>query len=192
MAALLDVFRGNIYLEKLIEDQNRLFEEFLRIVTLLGLLMTSIAIVRAVESNGMAVMAAELPDWAFAVAAIAMWGVVWLVWMSQKIILGAAGRLTLSTGFTDTLGRLRRVLLALLWLFCVPVMLMYALSAGMEGNVIWWILVSVAGAMVIYLLFRTYRLFIEEKVSIFYWILYICGVEIFPVSLAALLLVRFI
>ena len=100
------------------------------------------------------------------------------------------GALTLSQPFTAQIVLLKRTYFALAVIVSSPALLLFALCPPGRGGV--WFTVIVAELTVTALLYfrETLNLFLSKKVSILHWFLYLCTVEIFPISLLWLLAVR--
>ena len=101
-----------------------------------------------------------------------------------------AGALTLSQPFIAQLMLLKRTCFALGMILISPPLLLFALCPQGTGGV-WFCIIAVdlAAAAVLYLK-ETLNLILSKKVSILHWFLYLCTVEVFPVSLLWLLAVR--
>mgnify|MGYP003623758188 CR=1 FL=1 len=108
----------------------------------------------------------------------------------QYAVLKTAGSLTRSQAFVARLINLRKLVFALATIILMPVLFVLATGHETATQVATAIMIMGASVLVIFLLRRTYMLFIEQKISILYWILYLCGVEIFPVSFLILLVVK--
>ena len=108
----------------------------------------------------------------------------------QTIAVRLAGALTLSQPFIAQLMLLKRTCFALGMILISPPLLLFALCPQGTGGV-WFCIIAVelAAAAVLYLK-ETLNLFLSKKVSILHWFLYLCTVEVFPVSLLWLLAVR--
>lgn len=117
-------------------------------------------------------------------AAIAGTGAILLF---QWLVLHLCGAVTLSQPFVNKLLLLKRLYFSLATLTATPALLLFALCAHGSGRL--WLAVAAAACCVALLLYlkETLRLFLAEKVSLLHWILYLCSVEIFPVSFLALL-----
>ena len=98
--------------------------------------------------------------------------------------------LTLSQPFIAQLMLLKRTCFALGMILISPPLLLFALCPQGTGGV-WFCIIAVelAAAAALYLK-ETLNLFLSKKVSILHWFLYLCTVEVFPVSLLWLLAVR--
>lgn len=122
----------------------------------------------------------------FASAAAAVGAIV----LYQYGLLQAVGRLTLSQEVTDGLLRLKTLALTGLVVAATPPALLLALAP--EGSSQVWIVILAAAcilALAAYLR-ETLPLFISKKISVLHWFLYLCIVELFPVSLLWLILSR--
>lgn len=125
------------------------------------------------------------PLLACAVAAAAV-----LVGVCQTLVLRAAGAVTLAQPFIAQLQLLRRTFFTLATLLVAPSLLFFILSAPHTGLFWSWTVIGGSAITSILYLIESLRLFISKKISILHWFLYLCIVEIFPVSLLWLLVQR--
>ncbi len=131
--------------------------------------------------------AAELPQPALALLAAACFALVLLL---QCAMLRLAGALTLTRELTDAVIAAKRSALALYALLLPPVLLCYLpLPAGSGAGILGCIVV-LSGIVLFLFLKSTLELFVAKKVSISHWILYLCTVELFPISLLWQLVAR--
>lgn len=173
------------------ESGNAGFTRFLNIALALGFLFTGIAAVRLCDRPEIVAMLLQEGGGAitlFAALSIALAAL--LFYLYGIMLLRIVGSVTLTVPFTSQLIRLKRGYAALGAVILGPVVLLFALSPS--GNDAIWAGVLAAGSLVTFLLYlrETFALFISKNVSILHWILYLCAVEIFPVSLLWLLVVR--
>ncbi len=168
----------------------RLYENRKNVAGLLGFLIIAgwmsvvVVVIRwLAETDGWAMdMAWKIP---LAVAAVSLAGIYkWLV-------LNISGRLVLQDELTHKLILLHALLMGRIALYGLPFALFYALSPSGEGQ--WWL--RLWGIVCIYrsVLFvgKSLSLFLIKKISILHWILYLCTVEVFPVTLLILLVNRY-
>ena len=112
------------------------------------------------------------------------------IMLYQAATLGIAGSVTLSQPFTGQLLLLKRTYFALVVLTLSPPLLFYALCPPGTGSV-WFYVIAIELLLTVLLYLReTLHLFISKKISILHWFLYLCIVEIFPLSLLWLLAAR--
>lgn len=107
--------------------------------------------------------------WMFVVAA--QLGLIWII-----------GRVTLTSDLSSDLVGRKSQYFSLASILAIPFSLLYVLSPPGVGG--WWIWVVVAIVSVAVLLFLkdSLLLFISKKISILHWFLYLCCVEIWPIS----------
>lgn len=97
--------------------------------------------------------------------------------LNTAIMTSLLRREGMMRGFTLTKSRLLHI--AVVWIF--PILLLSA----MEGENLFFTYIAIIQIVIfigIYL-FRSLLLFTSQKISILHWILYLCAVEIFPLSL---------
>ncbi len=168
----------------------RLYENRKNVAGLLGFLIVAgwmsivVVVIRLLaETDGWTMdMAWKIP---LAVAAVSLAGIYkWLV-------LNLSGRLVLQDELTHKLILLHALFMGRIALYGLPFALFYALSAAGTGQ--WWL--RLWGIVCIYraVLFvgKSLNLFLVKKISILHWILYLCTVEVFPVTLLILLVNRY-
>ncbi len=168
----------------------RLYENRKNVAGLLGFLIVAgwmsvvVVVIRwLAETDGWAMdMAWKIP---LAVAAVSLAGIYkWLV-------LTISGRLVLQDELTHKLILLHALCIGRIALYGLPFALFYALSTAGTGQ--WWL--RLWGIVCIYraVLFvgKSLSLFLVKKISILHWFLYLCTVEVFPVTLLVLLVNRY-
>jgi len=180
-------------IELLVADSStdeRLYENRKNVAGLLGFLIVAgwLSIVAVVirllaETDGWTMdMAWKIP---LAVAAVSLAGIYkWLV-------LNISGHLVLQDELAHKLILLHALFMGRIALYGLPFALFYALSPAGSGQ--WWL--RLWGVVCLYraVLFvgKSLSLFLVKKISILHWILYLCTVEVFPVTLLVLLVNRY-
>ena len=177
--------------QRLSEDQGSSgFSRFLHIVTAIGMLFLGVFAVK----YGDALMPRLLTDTLSHGAVLAMSLLATLACTAivacQTALVRIAGAVTVSQPFVSQLMLLRRTYFALAVIVTSPALLLFALCPRGTGNV-WFSVITIELAMTAFLYLKeSLNLFISKKISILHWFLYLCTVEIFPVSLLWLSLVR--
>ena len=101
----------------------------------------------------------------------------------QNLLLGLIGVVTHSLGEVAALLRIRLVYFVLATLLAAPLLLVAMVGQGV-GYSVWLNIGFIAIAVSVILFVReSIGFFISKKVSILHWILYLCTVEILPLSL---------
>lgn len=174
------------------ESGNAGFTRFLNIALALGFLLAGVTAVRLCDRPDIAQELLSMGNGSTLSLLLALGvGLLFLlVYLYGILLLRAVGGVTLTSGFTTQLIRIKRGYAALGAIILAPVILLFALSP--LGSDTLWAGVLTAGWLITFLLYlrETFALFISKKVSILHWILYLCAVEIFPVTLLWLLVVR--
>lgn len=165
------------------------FSRFLNIATTIGMLFMGVMAVKYGDSlmpsqletlSHGAVLALSL------LATAACYGVV----LYQMTVVRLTGAVTLSQPFISQLVLLKRTYFSLGVIVTSPALLLFALCPRGTGN-IWFCIIIIELAVTAGLYLReTLNLFIAKKISILHWFLYLCMVEILPISLLWLLTVR--
>ena len=166
------------------------FSRFLHIVTAIGMLFLGVFAVK----YGDALMPRLLTDTLSHGAVLAMSLLATLACTAivacQAALVRIAGAVTVSQPFVSQLMLLRRTYFALAVIVTSPALLLFALCPRGTGNV-WFSVITIELAMTAFLYLKeSLNLFISKKISILHWFLYLCTVEIFPISLLWLLTVR--
>lgn len=174
------------------ESGNAGFTRFLNIALALGFLLAGVTAVRLCDRPDIAQELLSMGNGSTLSLLLALGvGLLFLlVYLYGILLLRAVGGVTLTSGFTTQLIRIKRGYAALGAIILAPVILLFALSP-LGSDTIWAGLLT-AGWLITFLLYlrETFALFISKKISILLWILYLCAVEIFPVTLLWLLVVR--
>lgn len=130
-----------------------------------------------------------------------LWGGGWLVVPAvmlvllavmgvQSAVLHVVGKLTFSTEFIRMLCAKRLSLFASMTVTGTPAVLLAALSGGVWADVAAGLFVAVTVAHLALYAGRSFLWFIDRKVSILLWILYLCAVEAMPFGIFAVGLSR--
>ena len=108
----------------------------------------------------------------------------------QWLLLRTVEALTLTQPLVGQLRQLRTLYFAAVTVLAAPTLLLLALCPPHTGK-LWFALIVIELSVTLFLYIKeTLILFLSKKVSILHWILYLCSVELFPVSLLWLLAVR--
>ena len=185
------ISRDNTSGERLSEEPGgNSFSRFLNVTTAIGMLFMGVIVVKYGDtlmtprfgqtlSHG-AVLALSL-------LATAAWCAVVLF---QSSLIRISGAITLSQPFTSHLALLRKTYFALAVIITSPTLLLFALCPRGTGGV--WFFVGAVELIITAVLYlkESLNLFISKKISILHWFLYLCTVEVFPISLLWLLAAR--
>lgn len=188
--ALLSTAGSKLFEEKLLDDQSYTFTLFLNYVIGFGCLVGGVIVVKYIDMAMGYDVAASLPPWSVHLLAVAVTLAIGIIALYQRLVLILIGNVTYSTPFTDRLRYLKKIILSLFIIVASPVVMMLSLNASAAQEVVSYIFLGLFAALLAMFVYKTYLLFIEQNVSILHWFLYLCTVEIFPVSIFVLIVLK--
>ena len=166
------------------------FSRFLNVTTAIGMLFMGVVVVKYGDALMPQRLVAMLPHGAVLAMSLFATAACTAVAAFQLLATRLIGALTLSQPFTSQLVLLKRTYFALAVIVTSPMLLLFALCPRGTGG-IWFTVIVAELAITAMLYFReTLNLFLSKKISILHWFLYLCTVEIFPISLLWLLTAR--
>lgn len=190
-------FRGSILLlarmlvlritpEKVFEEQTLFFKQFMTLCSLLGVLVVTGFIVKVGDGMGLDRFLPATSPLIYHGAVLAVLVAVGVIWVYKYLLLKLIGGITRSGDFFRQHGFLTHLYGAVVYLILTPLLLMFSFGSERESRVLFWIILGLLALVGLLYLSKSYRFFVERKVSTLQWILYLCAVEIFPVSLFVL------
>ena len=108
----------------------------------------------------------------------------------QNGLLALAGAITVSRPLTTALNRIKSIYFRLATLLLTPVVLMWVLAPRHQSIIFETVILLELLFVAVAFLRESFLLFMSKKLSIYHWILYLCTVEAFPLSLVCLLAAR--
>ncbi|MFQ7386674.1 MAG: DUF4271 domain-containing protein [Alistipes sp.] len=166
------------------------FSHFLNVATAIGILFVGVMTVKYGDSLIPDSLIETLPQGAVLALSLLATFACLCVGIFQRGVVRLAGAVTLSQPFISQVVLLKRTYFTLAVIVTSPVLLLFALCPRGTGGVWFCIIVIELIVTAILYLREVLNLFISKKVSILHWILYLCIVEVFPVSLLWLLVAR--
>ncbi len=133
----------------------------------------------------------DIPEpWLSVAATAGVVAAIVAIWLFEQALLRIIGRVTRNDDTIEALLYLKRAYFAVAAIVMSPVFLLGILSSQNISDV--WNIILVVECVILVILFikETLALFIGKKIPIFHWILYLCAVEVFPLSLIWALVVR--
>lgn len=172
------------------ESGNSGFTHFLRITNIIGLLALGLPVVKF--GGG---MIPRIPDGLLAdnimlILSIATSLAAGAVMLYQRLVLQSAGAITVSQPFIAQLMQLKRTCFALAVVFALPVLLLFVLTTAETGKIWLYLFLAESALAIILYLKESLALFLSKNFSILHWFLYLCTVDVFPISLIWLLITR--
>ncbi len=170
--------------------QGSVYGRFFSTTVGVGLLLAAIMVVKGADLAPALASGVVAPQWIYAVAVPSVLVATIVIATLQVALLWVIGGVAMCSDVTSTLMRLRKICFAIFTICCTPTVLLYALSEIGRSNVFLYLIVIELVAILLVFLYETFVLFVSKKISVLHWILYLCTVELFPVSLIVLTVMR--
>ena len=175
---------------RILQTEGSNYTHFLNAMLALGIPVAGVAAVRLLALELPPRVAATVSPHLSAPLAGAATATLLLLTGLQVAALRLAGGITLTQPFMGNLLHLKRIYAALAAVAVAPPLLLWVLCPGPSGTWLSYVILGESIVLAILYLKESLALFLSKKISILHWFLYLCLVEIFPVSLLWLLLVR--
>lgn len=178
------------FLNHIVEEQSLTFRFFLTafnamgIVTLLALFVKAYLLV--VAANGVPEALTERTQ----LLVPLLLGAIVSVWLYQGVVHGVMAKLSTQSYLIAQIRLFNRIHFALFSLIVTPLAVLFGLTAGESGGNGMRGFATVLIVLILYYIFKSFSFFIERKISILQWFLYLCAVEIWPVSFYVLFAMR--
>lgn len=161
-------------------DRSYIFDIFINFATCLSF--------AAVGAGAVRIAAAALPDgagmpWGMLVAAAV--ATVAAVTVLQFAVVYVSGLLVLQKDAARELLFIKKIYASIVAVAVTPAVFVFFPVAGGDVEVFLYIIGIEIVIISVMFLVRTFKFFVSQKISIFYWILYLCTVEALPFSIIA-------
>jgi hypothetical protein len=171
-------------------EHGHLYNSFIAFAVTLCTLGIGIAITKTIAVWASSVAIDGIPQWSVSLAAIVLWTVVAVVMTIEWGLLKVAGNFTFSGKLTAAITEIKNNHLAAMAVILTPAVLLWSGINPVWDRVMLWVIAVEGGGLLVSFVFRTFLLFVGQKVSILVWILYLCTVEIFPIAFVWTLVVK--
>lgn len=166
------------------------FTRFLNTTTAIGMLFLGIMAVKYGDSLMPAPLLGVLSHGAVLALSLLATGACAAVVLYQWTAVRIAAAVTCTQPFVAQLQLLRKTYFSLAVIVISPFLLLFALCPRGTGGV-WFLLIVIELTVTVLLyLWEALNLFLSKKISILHWFLYLCVVEVFPLSFLWLVAVR--
>jgi len=181
IGSMMKTLWSRLHRKKVVEERNRSFSRLLKLLVTIGMVAIAVVGVKLVEIFDSDI---ALPHWSLYWLTIpAAITLLYLIRTYRWSVLKLAGYLTYHTDFVKRIIFLTKIIFSIGAVLFIPSMIMFAVSTTPAYSFFVYLLGFEAIIWASYLLGQTYDLFVKENISILHWFLYLCGVEILPVSL---------
>ena len=156
--------------EKIYAEQKLFFKRFINLSTLLGILLICGLSVKLCDYFG---LDGRLPA-------------TGILLLYRYLVTGIVGAVTRNQAFFKSYRFMSHLSGSVSFLILTPFFLLFALGDRNSTTFFIYLTITIVAALYLLYLGKSYRFFIERNISILQWILYLCTVEWFPVSLLLL------
>ncbi|MDE5730122.1 MAG: DUF4271 domain-containing protein [Alistipes sp.] len=160
--------------------QGNAYIRFVRTALGFGLLLAPLLLLRLIDLR-MPIGTLLPAEWLPLLVAAGVGGTALLL-LFQVGSLRLWGNIALARYITDPLTALKLNYAALAFVLLTPCALLFLLAPPETAGILAWLLAAVGGGLLLLYLRESFILFMSKNISILHWILYLCAVEIFPVS----------
>ncbi len=176
--------------DKFNAEHGHLYNRFVNYAVIVTAAAAGIMIVKGLSAAAGGRLTDGVPGWLIPPAAVMIAALLLGIVMLQFGILKLAGGLTLSEELTEELIQAKKLHLAAAAILVVPPVLLYTGLNPAWDSVLKYIIVTEIVVIAAAFVLKSLILFVRQKVSLLVWILYLCAVEIFPLSFIVLMAVR--
>lgn len=177
------------------DDHGRIQNVFTNSMTVTGLLMAGIVAAKVFDIFMSPSLQADYSESIFRIkdpviiTGVTM-AVIVLIALLQRWIINAAGALTFNDRISAKLLWLKQLFFILYTVTATPFVLICALAPIRLAISALCVIAIITAFFIIYYCYRSLLFFMKQKVSILLWFLYLCIVEIMPVGIIVLTILR--
>ncbi len=153
------------------------FITYLRTGSLVGVLVFLVGLLSSIYSLGVVL---PLDSWQLMGGVV---GGVVALYLYQLLAIRAIGHVVQGVQFAQALLYIKAISLNIFAMVITPTILCWTISRSSLQEIVLYIVLIQIGTVLILFLYESFLLFIEKKVSLLHTILYLCAVEIFPITL---------
>ncbi len=176
--------------DKFTAEHGHLYNGFVNFAVTITVAALGIMVVKTVSAVADPQSIALLPRWFVPPAALMVAAAAAAIIVLQFGVLQLIGKLTLAEELTGAVVQTKKLHLAAAAILAVPPIILYTGLNPVWDTILGYVIIAEVVAITAAFTVKTCILFMGQKVSLLVWILYLCAVEIFPVSLVVLLVVK--
>ncbi len=190
---ILQVFRfltTPVSSEKIYAERKLFPKRFMNLTTLLGFMLICGLIIRLCDCYGVdkTLPVSKILNVNLIPVILLLISVVVLLY--RYLTVGLVGTVTRNQAFFKNYRFMSRLSGSASFLILAPFFLLSAFGEGVGTTLLIYLTITIAATLYLLYLGKSYRFFVERNVPILQWILYLCVVEWFPISLLLLEAVR--
>ena len=174
-------------LEKYMGERSYIFDAFIKLLVITGILTLSLTTLTILELLTPSVTSGIISASSTNIKVVTILAINVVLYIYKIIIISIVGKLTYHDSLSKYLIRYLNLRLITSALIIAPIYLLLFQSFGIWQTILLYMIAAILILMLFFLYFNSYRVFIQQKVSVLYWFLYLCTVEFLPISFALIL-----
>lgn len=172
-------------------DQPLLFKQFTNICLLLGLLLISGFAIKLMDVTKIwGLLAEQIPELWLNFTPLAVMGIVLILRLYKHVSMWIIANVTQTEELLEEQKSVDRAISSTCYVILTPLFLLCAANSGSIVKVVIITSIVICAIIICLYLIKSYRLFMERNIFIVQWILYLCAVDLFPLSLLLFLVLR--
>lgn len=171
---------------KVADELSYLFVRAMLVLSGVGVVAISVAAVKVLGLCGVELIEGVAPEWTAPVVIAAMCGALGVMWVATRAICALTGRGEVAEGLEVTaiaVGGLTATIIT-------PCVLLFVLGSGTSAIIIGTIIALCTAIAMLCFVMKSFIFFVEQKISILLWILYLCTVVLIPLGVVVTTIIR--
>lgn len=171
---------------KVADELSYLFVRAMLLFCSIGVVAISLSVVNILNIVGVSQVEGVGLHWTTLVVILAMLGVV----LIAKLLTEAICLLVKRGEVAQGLGIISCAVVGLMSVVGTPCVLLFAINDGLSAHLVGAVLVVVVAIGILTYVIKSFIFFVEQKISILLWFLYLCTVVLIPLGVVVTTLVR--
>lgn len=171
---------------KVADELSYLFVRAMLTLTAMGVVGTALSAVKVLEMSGAEQIAGISPEWSAPMMTLAIVGAGVVAWLLTEVMCRLVERREVAQG----LSIIACAIMGLVAAVATPCVLLFVINDGFSAQIVGIIIACVAALAVITYVVKSFIFFVEQKISILLWFLYLCTVILIPLGVVVTTIVR--
>lgn len=171
---------------KVADELSYLFVRAMLTFAALGVVGVALSAVKVLGMSGVGQIEGIGPEWSAPMVGVAIVGAGAVAWLLTEAICRLVGRREVSQG----LGIIACAIVGLVAVVATPCVLLFIINDGFSAQIVGGIVALVGAGAVLTYVVKSFIFFVEQKISILLWFLYLCTVVLIPLGVVVTTIVR--
>ena len=171
---------------KVADELSYLFVRAMLTLTAMGVVGMALSAVKVLEMSGAEQIAGIAPEWSAPMVTLAIVGAGAVAWLLTEAMCRLVERGEVAQG----LSIIACAIMGLVAAVATPCVLLFVINDGFSAQIVGTIIACVATLAVVTYVVKSFIFFVEQKISILLWFLYLCTVVLIPLGVVVTTIVR--